>query len=98
MKKIKLENTEYELIKNYKNAYDEEEVKESYTDYFTPYDYIVGDIAYNSLRLKGFYDSLNKKANKINNYKNLDTYLKENCANDCKYFILKKIFLIYYFI
>ncbi len=91
MKKIKLENTEYELIKNYKNAYDEEEVKESYTDYFTPYDYIVGDIAYNSLRLKGFYDSLNKKANKINNYKNLDTYLKENCANDCKYFILKKI-------
>lgn len=91
MKKIKLENTEYELIKNYKNAYNEEEVKESYTDYFTPYDYIVGDIAYNSLRLKGFYDSLNKKANKINNYKNLDTYLKENCANDCKYFILKKI-------
>lgn len=91
MKKIKLENTEYELIKNYKNAYNEEEVKESYTDYFTPYDYIVGDIAYNSLRLKGFYDSLNKKANKINNYKNLNTYLKENCANDCKYFILKKI-------
>lgn len=91
MKKIKLENTEYELINNYKNAYNEEEVKESYTDYFTPYDYIVGDIAYNSLRLKGFYDSLNKKANKINNYKNLDTYLKENCANDCKYFILKKI-------
>ena len=91
MKKIKLENTEYELIKNYKNAYNEEEVKESYTDYFTPYDYIVGDIAYNSLRLKGFYDSLNKKANKITNYKNLDTYLKENCANDCKYFILKKI-------
>ena len=91
MKKIKLENTEYELIKNYKNAYNEEEVKESYTDYFTPYDYIVGDIAYNSLRLKGFYGSLNKKANKINNYKNLDTYLKENCANDCKYFILKKI-------
>ena len=91
MKKIKLENTEYELIKNYKNSYNEEEVKESYTDYFTPYDYIVGDIAYNSLRLKGFYDSLNKKANKINNYKNLDTYLKENCANDCKYFILKKI-------
>lgn len=91
MKKIKLENTEYELIKNYKNAYNEEEVKESYTDYFTPYDYIVGDIAYNSLRLKGFYDSLNKKTNKINDYKNLDKYLKENCANDCKYFILKKI-------
>lgn len=91
MKKIKLENTEYELIKNYKNAYNEEEVKESYTEYFTPYDYIVGDIAYNSLRLKGFYDSLNKKANKINDYKNLDKYLKENCANDCKYFILKKI-------
>ena len=28
------------------------------------FDYVVGDIAYNSLRLKGFYDSKNKKAKK----------------------------------
>ena len=51
----------------------------------------MGDIAYNKLRLKGFYESNNKKVKDINNYKNLDNYLKEYCAVDCRYYILKKI-------
>lgn len=89
--KIEIENHKYELIKNYKDAFNEEEFKEKYTDYFYDYDYIVGDIAYGKLRLKGFCDEKNKKVNKINNYKNVDQYLKNNCANDCKHFILKKI-------
>lgn len=91
MKKIVMENNQYELIKNYKEAFQEEVVKERYTSYFEPYDYIVGDIAYNKLRLKGFYDQKNKKVKPINNYNNLEVYLKENCAVDCKYFILKKV-------
>ncbi len=89
--KIEIENYKYELIKNYKDAFNEEEFKEKYTDYFYDYDYIVGDIAYGKLRLKGFCDEKNKKINKINNYKNVNQYLKNNCANDCKHFILKKI-------
>lgn len=40
-----------------------------YTDFFSDYDYIVGDIAYGKLRLKGFYEETNKKAKNINNYK-----------------------------
>jgi len=88
---IEIENIEYELITNYRNAFDKEEFKKRYTEYFEDYDYIVGDIAYSSLRLKGFYDKKNKKVNKINNYDNLNIYLKENCANDCRYFVLKKI-------
>ena len=89
--KIEVENHKYELIKNYKDAFNQEEFSEKYTDYFYDYDYIVGDIAYGKLRLKGFYDKKNKKVNKINNYKNVNQYLKSNCANDCKHFILKKI-------
>ncbi len=88
---IEIENKKYELIKNYKDAFDKEEFINKYTDYFYDYDYIVGDIAYGKLRLKGFYDEKNKKVNKINNYKNVSLYLKNNCATDCKYFILKKI-------
>ena len=88
--RIEIENREYELIKDYKNAFDREEFESRYTDYFYDYDYIVGDIAYGKLRLKGFYDEKNKKVNKINNYKNVDNYLKKNCAVDCKYFILKR--------
>ncbi len=90
MKKIIVNNQNYELVTDYRNAFDEETFKNRYTDYFEDYDYIVGDIAYGSLRLKGFYDSKNKKVKSINNYNNLNKYLKENCAVDCKYFVLKK--------
>ena len=88
--KIILNNNNYELLHNYKDAFDEEEVKDKFTEYFNDYDYIIGDIAYNKLRLKGFYNENNPKVNKINNYKNIDNYLKENCAVDCRYFVLKK--------
>lgn len=89
-KKLIINEKEYEVIKNYRDAFHEEEFLSKCTDYFYDYDYIVGDIAYGKLRLKGFYDPKNKKVNKINNYKNLEKYLKENCAVDCKYFIVKK--------
>ena len=89
--RFEIENREYELIKDYKDAFDRQELESKYTEYFYDYDYIVGDIAYGKLRLKGFYDPKNKKVNKINNYKDLDNYFKKNCANDCKYFVVKKI-------
>ena len=90
MKKITINNKEYEIIKNYKDAFNEEELMNKCTDYFYDYDYIVGDIAYGKMRLKGFYDSKNKKVNKINDYKNVDKYLNDDCARDCRHFILKK--------
>ena len=90
MKFIEVENNKYELIKNYKDGFDLNEFTSHYTDFFSDYDYIVGDIAYGKLRLKGFYDDGNKKVKNINNYKYLDKYLTDNCAVDCKYFILKK--------
>lgn len=89
--KITVDNNEYELIKEHKDAFDKETFLNRCTEYFYDYDYIVGDIAYGKLRLKGFYDETNKKVKNINNYKNLDKYLKEDCAYDCKYFVLKKV-------
>ena len=87
---IEVNNIKYEIIKKYKDAFDKDEFIERCTDYFNDYDYIVGDIAYGKLRLKGFYDSKNKKVKDLNNFKNLDSYLKNNCAVDCKYFVLKR--------
>lgn len=91
MKKIVVNEKEYDLIVNYKDAFELEEFMGKCTDYFYDYDYIVGDIAYSKLRLKGFYDEGNKKVKRINNYKYLDDYLAKNCAVDCKYFVLKKL-------
>ena len=87
---IEVNNNKYEIITNYKDAFDREDFISKCTDYFYDYDYIVGDIAYGKLRLKGFYDEKSKKVKKINNFKNLNQYLKNYCAADCKYFVLKK--------
>ena len=87
---VKVNNNEYELIKNYKDAFDKEEFLSKCTDYFYDYDYIVGDIAYGKLRLKGFYDENSKKAKKINNFKDVEDYIANYCANDCKHYIVKK--------
>ena len=88
---IKLENNTYLVIENTNNCLNFDELKEKYTDYFEAFDYILGDYAYNKLRLKGFCDEKNKKLNKINNIKIKDKYLKEQCAYKCNYFLIKKI-------
>ena len=90
MEKITLEENTYEIITDYKNGYNVEELNNKYTDYFKRYDYIVGDWAYGKLRLKGYYEKNNKNCTEINNIDNLDKYLKENCAFDCSYFVAKR--------
>ena len=81
----------YEIVKDYNNAIDQELLSEKITDYFDQYDYIVGDWSYGKLRLKGFTDKNNKINNEINDISTVDDYLNEYCAYGCKYFILKKI-------
>lgn len=91
MKKYKFNELDYELTQNYKDGFDKEAVETLITDYFNDYDYIVGDWSYGKLRLKGFCDKENKINNKINNIKILEKYIKENCAYECRYFVLKKV-------
>lgn len=87
---IEVEGTLYKLKENYRDAFDKEEFLARYTNYFENYDYIVGDIAYSKLRLKWFNKKNNKGLNKINDFENVKKYISENCAYDCKYFILEK--------
>lgn len=91
MKYVILNNKKYELIENYKEGYDQQEVENKLTDYFDPYDYIIGDWAYGKLRLKGFCKKENILCNEINDYSKKEEYLKNDCAYDCKYFIIEKI-------
>lgn len=88
---IEINGIQYETVKDKGNCLNPEELMEKVTDYFNPYDYIFGDYAYEKVRLKGFYDSSNKKATEINNVKNLDDYIKNYCSYEAKYFLLKKI-------
>ena len=91
MKKIILDNNEYELIEDNGDCFSESEIKEKYTDYFNEFDYILGDYSYNKLRLKGFCEKNNKRFNKINDYNTKNRYLETLCAYKCKYFVLKRV-------
>jgi uncharacterized protein YutD len=91
MKNISINDNNYELIKEIKNGFVETDFQEKCTEYFNEFDYIVGDYAYNKLRLKGFLNPNSKNSKDINNIDNLDKYIEEQCAYGCKYFVLKKI-------
>ena len=91
MKKIMLDSIEYELIEDNGDCFNESEIKEKFTDYFYDFDYILGDYAYNKLRLKGFCEKNNKRYSKINDFKEKDKYLVTLCAYKCRYFVLKKV-------
>lgn len=87
---INIEGYEYELIQDYREAFEEEVFKERYSDILARYDYIVGDWGYNQLRLKGFFDDKNQKATFDTKISTLQDYLYEYCNFGCAYFVLRK--------
>ena len=91
MKNIEINGKKYELVRNDGDCFDLDTIRERVTDYFDDYDYIFGDIAYEKVRLKGYYDSKNKKAKKINDINFLEYYIKNYCSYGAKVFLLKKI-------
>lgn len=89
MKKNIVETTVgiYELIKNHKDAFDIVKFQERYVEeIYDKYDYIIGDVSSEMLRLKGFYKDLEKGQN----YKEIPIYLNETCNYNTAYFILKR--------
>ena len=88
---VTINDKSYEVVEDNRGSLDLDLLKEKITEYFDGYDYIVGEWAYGKLRLKGFNDKKNKNYNKINAYENVKTYIDENCAYGCKYFILKRV-------
>lgn len=85
---IMINGLKYEILANVKDALDIELLKEKYDPYLDQYDYLVGDISSEHLRLKGFYDekdrvAIDKKANAIVDY------LEEYCNPGSAYFVLR---------
>lgn len=82
-----IDGRKYEIIENVKDALDLEMLKEKYDPFLNQYDYLVGDVSSEHLRLKGFYDasehvSIDKKATTIVDY------LEEYCNPGSAYFVL----------
>lgn len=92
MKKIiDINDFKYRIVKNYKDKFNLDLVCKKWTDYFEIYDYIVGDFAYDKLRLKGFCKKENPNFKDLNDEKGIKSYIKKDCAYECAYFILERI-------
>ena len=89
--KYVIDGKEYELLKNNKNGFNPDDLEGKITDYFDNFDYIFGDYAYGKVRLKGFNEKSNKYYKPINDIAILEDYIKENCAYECSYFLLKTV-------
>lgn len=90
MKTITINDTIYEIIENDGDCFNKDEFLSKCTDYFYPYDYIFGDYSYETLRLKGFYNSESASASTINDIKELEDYKINYCSYGAKTFLLKK--------
>ncbi|SDM14021.1 YutD family protein [Sediminibacillus halophilus] len=88
---IEIEGKNYEVVENVKDGFQEEAVKQRFSDILSKYDFIVGDWGYEQLRLKGFYDNQNPKAGFDSKISTLDDYLYEYCNFGCAYFVMKRI-------
>lgn len=88
---IRLSKIDYKLIENYKEAFDLELMEKRYSDYLLKYDYIVGDISYQKLRLRGFFDDKRKGVPIDMKISNLEDYLVEYCSFGSAYFVLERV-------
>ncbi len=91
MEIIEINNRKYQVLQNHKDALNISELSEKLTDYFDDFDYIVGDIAYNKLRLKGFNSKTNKNFKDLNDVDKVEEYIENNCAYGCKWFMISEI-------
>ncbi|MFW3582814.1 YutD family protein [Staphylococcus caprae] len=88
---IKVEEQYFELIEEYRDCFDEEIFASRYSDILDKYDYVVGDFGYDQLRLKGFYQDNNRKAEISKCFSSIQDYLLEYCNFGCPYFVLRHI-------
>lgn len=88
---ILIEGKKFEIVQDYREAFDAERLGERYSEILNKYDYVVADWGFEQLRLKGFYDNRNRKVPQDQRIANLQDYLYEYCNFGCPYFVLQRI-------
>ncbi|UOB21567.1 YutD family protein [Macrococcus armenti] len=81
----------FEVIENHKDAFNQEMFDHRYSEILDRYPYIVGDIGYEQLRLRGFFDDNKKGADVNKRFSTIQDYLLEYCNFGCAYFVLRRL-------
>ncbi|WEG72917.1 YutD family protein [Vagococcus intermedius] len=88
---ILIEGRRYHLVENYREAFDIEQLNARYSDVLARYDFVVGDIGFEQLRLRGFFSDNQKKMPNDQRIGSLQDYLYEYCNFGCAYFVLESL-------
>ncbi|RXK18091.1 DUF1027 domain-containing protein [Macrococcus sp. DPC7161] len=81
----------FELLVNHKEGFNLEQFKNRYSEVLDRYPYIVGDIGFEQLRLRGFVED-NKKNSEVNKrFSTILDYIYESCNFGCAYFVLRRL-------
>ncbi|QBO35310.1 DUF1027 domain-containing protein [Periweissella cryptocerci] len=78
----------YQLVTNYREAFDDTKLKARFSSILTKYNYIVGDISADQLRLKGFYEASRPNTPRAQTIDALEDYLYEYVNFGAPYFVL----------
>ncbi|WP_367341913.1 YutD family protein [Limosilactobacillus sp.] len=81
----------YELVFNNRDAFDAKAFANRFSMVLAKYDYIVGDLGYGQLRLRGFYANDHPKIAVDRRIATLQDYLYENCNFGCPYFVVHNL-------
>ncbi|MFB9770067.1 YutD family protein [Lactiplantibacillus modestisalitolerans] len=79
----------FEIVLDYRQAFDLDKFVERFSPILNKYDYIVGDWGFEQLRLKGFFRDDMKDVQRAQTIGTVQDYLYEYCNFGCAYFILK---------
>ncbi|MDN4609060.1 YutD family protein [Sporosarcina highlanderae] len=88
---ITINEYEYEIVKEFRDGFNEEALIARFSDVLSKYDYILGDWGYGQLRLKGFFEDRNPKSTYETKISTLQDYIYEYCNFGCAYFVLQKV-------
>lgn len=85
---VQINEKTYRIAINYREGFDVVAFRGRYEEFFTKFDFIVGDWAHDQLRLKGFYQLQTKGVPRDQTIDFLEDYIKEHCSYEAKYFVL----------
>ena len=79
---------QFELVENYRDAFDLTAFNQRFSEILTKFDFIVGDWGNDQLRLRGFYQDEKAKESDVK-ISRVEDYLLEYCNYGCAYFVLE---------
>lgn len=88
---IQINHRPYKLILNYRSAFDTSKLAARFSSFLEKYDYLVGDIAADQLRLHGLYADGTKGVSRSQQISALEDYLFEEINFGAPYFVLQNL-------